>query len=249
MLKIEHISGIYDYRTERKSWRSIPDRKVHTVAYQIEGHYTHDFRFGRIEVVPDTLFIIDRKDDYSVRCREPGHAVCLTFEGELPDGTIAVDCRNYPVVRGLFRKLLMLKNMKNDRECYEVLSLLYRIFAFAETEKEAADGDSGIGGTVRLIAERINEAYNETTCDPYGYAAQCGLKERRFRDHFKKIYGTTPTVYLTDIRLSAAANLLSDGGLGISDIAEMCGFSDVYYFSRLFKNHFGMSPAKYRGVR
>ena len=43
--------------------------------------------------------------------------------------------------------------------------------------------------------------------------------------------------YLNELRISKARQLLSDGTSRISDVAEKCGFRDIYYFFRVFKIH------------
>ena len=46
-------------------------------------------------------------------------------------------------------------------------------------------------------------------------------------------------------RISKARQLLSDGTSRISDVAEKCGFRDIYYFSRVFKKYTGTTPGVY----
>lgn len=62
---------------------------------------------------------------------------------------------------------------------------------------------------------------------------------------FKQSTGMTPLQYLTDKRMENACRLLSQKEqmhLSIGEIAEMCGYNDIYYFSRIFKKHTGLSP-------
>ncbi len=66
---------------------------------------------------------------------------------------------------------------------------------------------------------------------------------------FKKHLGCSPTEYLISLRLSHARELLPDRTLTIHQIARSCGFSDIYYFSRLFKARTGMTPTQYRGKK
>ena len=48
-------------------------------------------------------------------------------------------------------------------------------------------------------------------------------------------------------KLEKAANMLAtQPDMILSEIAELCGFCDVYYFSRLFKKHVGMTPTEYK---
>ncbi len=63
---------------------------------------------------------------------------------------------------------------------------------------------------------------------------------------FKNIYRVTPNEYRQNYRISQARSLLTMTNLPIQDIAYQCGFSDPFYFSRLFKKKVGKSPYQYR---
>ena len=52
--------------------------------------------------------------------------------------------------------------------------------------------------------------------------------------------------YIMHARLSYSVELLYEGELNVVQIAQKCGFCDVFYFSRCFKNVFGVSPSKYK---
>ena len=62
---------------------------------------------------------------------------------------------------------------------------------------------------------------------------------------FKKATGKTMLAYLNELRISKARQLLSDGTSRISDVAEKCGFRDIYYFSRVFKKYTGTTPGAF----
>jgi YesN/AraC family two-component response regulator len=55
--------------------------------------------------------------------------------------------------------------------------------------------------------------------------------------------------YLLNVKISHAVALLDDGQASIGEIADKCGFCDIYYFSRLFKKYMGVSPLEYRGKK
>ena len=61
---------------------------------------------------------------------------------------------------------------------------------------------------------------------------------------FKQETGLTFRQYLTNIRINQAENLLSSGMYNVSEAAAECGFSDVFYFSKVFKEHRGISPSE-----
>lgn len=63
---------------------------------------------------------------------------------------------------------------------------------------------------------------------------------------FHKECGCTLTEYVNRQRMKHAVTLLGDDSKMIQDIAVECGFLDATYFIRVFKKHFGMTPAAYR---
>lgn len=66
---------------------------------------------------------------------------------------------------------------------------------------------------------------------------------------YKKVRGTTgytPNEYIRVIRLRKAAELLKEGEKNVSEVAYAVGFDNPYYFSKCFKELFGMPPSQYR---
>lgn len=64
---------------------------------------------------------------------------------------------------------------------------------------------------------------------------------------FTKYIGENPLKYLTSLRINKAKHLLlNNKELTIKEVAEQVGYSDQFYFSRIFKNITGLSPASYR---
>ncbi len=63
---------------------------------------------------------------------------------------------------------------------------------------------------------------------------------------FRRFTGKTPVEYLTEHRLSTAANLLSSTEETATEISIKCGFSDTSYFGKIFKKKYGKSPLLFR---
>ena len=64
---------------------------------------------------------------------------------------------------------------------------------------------------------------------------------------FRKAFGKSIINYLIDLRISEAKRLLTETSMSCSVIANMVGFDDANYFSRVFKKRIGLSPLRYRG--
>ena len=57
---------------------------------------------------------------------------------------------------------------------------------------------------------------------------------------------TTPSRYLSILRLRHAKQLLLHYPYSITEISEMCGYSNPYYFTNAFRGYTGMSPTDFR---
>ena len=76
--------------------------------------------------------------------------------------------------------------------------------------------------------------------------AEVGCSKSTLITSFKKQYGITVNNYITEVRLSEAASMLSVSEKPIGEIAAATGFSDQSYFSKVFSAKFGVSPSEYK---
>lgn len=77
-------------------------------------------------------------------------------------------------------------------------------------------------------------------------ASQLNLSKEQFSRFFRQAFRRSPLQYLTQMRLQKACRLLTKGDMTMSEIAEVCGFDNSNYFSRVFKQHFAMSPSEFQ---
>jgi AraC family transcriptional regulator of arabinose operon len=101
----------------------------------------------------------------------------------------------------------------------------------------------------RNLVARTQEFALERTgggADCADLASRCGYSESRFRQRFAAAAGMPLGSYIRKVRLNEAARLLASSGDSVSAIAEACGFSSLYAFSRCFKRYFGSAPTAFR---
>ena len=72
------------------------------------------------------------------------------------------------------------------------------------------------------------------------------LSRYHFHRTFTQVFGKTPHVYLTEVRLARAHGLLQAGRTVVEACAEV-GFTSTSSFSRLFRGFYGMTPSRVRG--
>ena len=123
-----------------------------------------------------------------------------------------------------------------------------------------------IENLLREIARIVNASPRTTdTCPPAllkvrhfiesEYSAPITLKQLAVMAHmsvphfclqFKKHFKTSPIAYLIRQRMHQAAYYLQDKNLKISTVAHQVGYDDLFYFSKLFKKHYGLCPRALR---
>ncbi len=77
-------------------------------------------------------------------------------------------------------------------------------------------------------------------------AATAGVARTTFTTRFTASVGQSPAAYLTEWRLTLAADLLAHSELTVAAIARRVGYADAFGFSSAFKRVRGMSPSAYR---
>ena len=80
-------------------------------------------------------------------------------------------------------------------------------------------------------------------------AADCHMSRSSFEKKFRIVFGSSPGQYLIDLKLAAAESLLRETSLTCAQIAERCGFSNQFLFSRLFSKRYRIPPRDYRNGR
>lgn len=78
------------------------------------------------------------------------------------------------------------------------------------------------------------------------YAAAHHMSVSWFIRGFKEYTDSTPTQYILSLRISNAQILLETTDYNITEIAEIVGYENPLYFSRLFKKQVGVSPSDFR---
>jgi AraC family transcriptional regulator len=126
--------------------------------------------------------------------------------------------------------------------------LLYTLLLFIFMDRLSLGATSPIDqpGLFLSDAKRLllEKAYGDASVQQI--AAKKGLTKEHFCTKFKKEAGLSPTEYVTHIRMNKARSLLLETAYTLEEIAQHCGYQSGFYLSRMFTNHYKMSPSQYR---
>ena len=97
----------------------------------------------------------------------------------------------------------------------------------------------------RLVGEQMANGATRMDLDKIALAFKMG--ESALRRKIQALTGKNVVSYITQLRMEKAMSLLQQHPeMLIGDIAESCGFTDMAYFSRVFRQHYGMTPTQAR---
>lgn len=137
--------------------------------------------------------------------------------------------------------------MKVKAYIYQLIAVLYqnKKLQYAEDIKEY---DSYKIENAKKVLIYIRENYNQKiSLDDM--AKRMGMNTQYFCRYFKKLTGKTPTAYINEIRIEKAAEYLLQSDRKILDIAMACGYENMGYFIKRFKEYKQVSPSEYRKQR
>ncbi len=128
----------------------------------------------------------------------------------------------------------------------EIQIVLERLSAkFSEkTEQMQPMEQESINPSFTALIAYITEHFNKRfTLE--GLGRQFNLNPNYICNLFAKHYHSTLTRFLTNLRMNEAVRLMSVGQKAFKEIAIDCGYTDYYYFCKVFKEVFKMSPTQY----
>ena len=128
---------------------------------------------------------------------------------------------------------------------FEILFCLVR-----QEEEEPVKSIQFFNGRSKLAADIIyylQSSYSQKITVEH-LAGEFHTNRTSLLTEFKKHTGQSVNRYLVQMRLGMAATLLRDTQLSLEEIAERTGFSDISYFSKVFKKEIKITPSEYRRI-
>ncbi|MFO1034554.1 MAG: GlxA family transcriptional regulator [Hyphomicrobiales bacterium] len=97
------------------------------------------------------------------------------------------------------------------------------------------------------IIEKMEEQL-EDPLSPSVLAKQAGLSTRQLERLFRRYLDRSPKRYYLELRLKKARSLLLQTDLSVINVALACGFSSPSHFSKCYRNFYGRTPYRERGL-
>lgn len=94
---------------------------------------------------------------------------------------------------------------------------------------------------VKMAAELINVQMDKNFSVEH-LANEVGTNVNKLQEGFKQLYGLTVNKYAQEVKLKAARELLISSELSVAEVVTSIGLNNASYFSRIFREKYGMNP-------
>lgn len=217
----------------------ICNRPNHGISFCISGQITYYHKGKEFVSTPNTAVYLPMGATYESKTDKTGLFPLINFHCQVPlsDTIMVIPLRSPEPYLAEFDQLT--KSLLLPHGKLRSMELFYSILAKLSAETHAKQ--TTLAPVVRYLEANIHDR----TLSNATLAARLCYSEVYFRKLFTSVYGCTPHRYIMNLRIRRAKQLLADGILSVTAIAEQCGFSSVYHLSRAFKQTVGISPSEY----
>lgn len=149
--------------------------------------------------------------------------------------------------QNLFRT--MINELQMCKENYEEVLETYLRLIFIMLKRYFANATKSDNARVVEEIDKATMYFNEHYSEDISideYAQNNHVSVSWFIRNFKQCTGSTPMQYILSKRIYNAEILLHDSTYNVTEIAEIVGYDNPLYFSRIFKKVKGISPSEYR---
>ena len=212
--------------------------------YVLSGKGSFRTERGEYTLQKGDMFIIKPMEItyYEADADEPWEYIWLSFKAvtELPSLLTECDAVSVPYLEDVFRELVFSREFADNGAGYSehATAMLWELIGRIRHRGDSVKSENSYVGAARDMIE--SEMHRDITVSEI--ADRLHLNRSYFTALFTRAMGISPGVYLFELRMKRARELLVSGKYSVAVVAASVGYSDSFVFSRAFKRRFGISP-------
>lgn len=223
-------------------------RHAHALIYFVEGEGEYVYEDKAYRFAPGSVVFLPKGRPYLIRRFSASQLIYVDFL-TADDALLSPFSKAYPNAaqfRDVFTALASQYKQKRVGYQAEMMSALYKLIAMLQAAERVSYFPSVKYQKIAAAVDCINRNYTNGTLRVSALAEMSGMSTRYFGELFSAFFGVPPKTYILRMQLETAKNLLLSSDEPVGDIAVVCGFVDVYSFSKIFKRETGKTPSAFR---
>lgn len=244
-ITVSNIGSLTTVTRSKGEVYHVTHRTSYAISFCLSGKITYIHNGKRFVSDPEHAVLLPKGQDYELHCNASGEFPVINFyctDDYCPDEFFTVPISNIEPYLNDYEMLQHLAMLRKTDYRVKSLAVLYNIVSRLATEVKPSSFNPVLTPAIEYIEENIDRADLNLT----SLANVSRISEVYLRRLFNREFGVSPKQYITTLRISRAKQLLKNSGTPVSQVAEECGYSSVYHFSRAFKTATGYTPSEYR---
>lgn len=148
--------------------------------------------------------------------------------------------RNFSEMLPFWKSSILDNNSILTLRCEGIL-----LYTFSAIGEKLLDKENNNSDILLRIKKYIDENFSENNISLESISKEFSYNKKYISGAFKQKFKIGIAKYIAVLRIQKACTLIEQGFTSIKDISFQCGFSEPFYFSKVFKSHIGLSPKEY----
>ena len=232
---------------ENKDW--------YALSYAVSGAVQYRFGEETVSVKKGNIVFIKTDQRYSAKSdpKDPWHFISVAFSLECMDVESKRILHSLPNVFTASDSSRMAENFTELHRIWSakepgylikgrslILDILYILLSDGSRRQKTSTHYAKIARVVDLMRSQCEQTYSLSEL-----CAMTGLSPSYFRQLFKEMTGMSAIQFQNQQKIQRAKDLLLSQNCNVTEAAAAVGFSDIYYFSRMFRKLTGKNPSEY----
>lgn len=241
------LVNLYDIEDTAYPMKNL-GRFHHGFLYTFEGTETYHFKDNSITAVPDSVLYIPRGTEYKITLngkRSLVMTIDFEFTSNFHTEPFALKFEKNNTVKSYFYDMEKIWSRKKADSIPACKSVFYKIVC-SLIKQENLYMTSNKYSIISNAVNYLHTNYLNNNFRIKELSEMSGISSRYFEKLFQQKFGVSPKEYVTYMRIERAKELLMSEKNLVGDVALLLGYSDVYHFSKFFKQKTGRTPSEYR---
>lgn len=224
-------------------------RQYDGIVYLLEGKAQYRFAAGRIiALAKGDCIYLPKETSYTVCCAPDAPFIHMTVNFHLAAQTLLDNkvtkkrLSNAGKFEQVFARMIHTWSVRHPFYQERCMGFLYELLYLLENE--VCTNASPYLNKIAPARQYLDEHFTEEI-SPNALSRLCGMSPSYLRRLFRQALGETPSEYKRRLRMAMAKDLLRGSQMTVSQVAALCGYEDLAYFSRVFRKTTGVAPSRF----
>lgn len=245
---IDNLKLVSIIKGSVEGYRVYYNRPSHCVVFKLSGSSRYIFEDCEVELKQDEILFIPKGRNYTVgfAAEEKSRYIAVNFDMDVasakPRLWIPESKTEFLRLCTRIDRLWAMHTAANRFRCMSVLCEVLGNIAEQGNKSGDSKGDMAI---IQPALEHLETNIFEPTLKIGELHRLCGISDTYFRKLFAACLGQSPKKYVAERRITQAKAVIDSGEYNsIAEVAQLTGFDDALYFSKVFKKKYGYPPSE-----